>query len=75
MDSIADEVNLSAKESIVFRRFHSFYILTGPGIFKQHVWCSSTCDVSVAVVFGNENDLGNKILDLSVSTLKLIPFS
>jgi hypothetical protein len=75
MDSIADEFNLLAKESIVFRRFHSFYISTYPRIFKQHRWCSGTCDMSVAVVFENENDPGNEILDLSISTLKLIPFS
>jgi hypothetical protein len=53
MDSIADKFNSLAKESIVFRRFHSFDISIDPGVFKQHMWCSCICDMSGAVVFGN----------------------
>lgn len=33
VDSVADEFNSLAKESIVFRRFHSFYILIDLGVF------------------------------------------
>jgi hypothetical protein len=60
MDSIADKFNSLAKESIVFRRFHSFYISIDPGVFKQHMWCSGTRDISGVVVFGIKNNHGRK---------------
>jgi hypothetical protein len=28
----------------------------GPKVFKQHMWCGGTCDMSGVVVFGNDND-------------------
>jgi hypothetical protein len=56
MVSVADEFNSLAKEFIVLRRFHSFYILIDPKVLKQHMWCGGTCNLSGVVVFGNEND-------------------
>jgi hypothetical protein len=63
IDSSADESNLLAEESVVFRQFSTHFIFRSILEYLDNTWYSGTIDMLCMTVSGKEIDFGKEDSD------------